>query len=69
MNAFVFFPSQLHWTAQELTEAVPLRLHEMFAYDAGRQARLASNASAVQRPLQRREYTPPAPLPSFFRIR
>jgi hypothetical protein len=69
MNAFVFFPSQLHWTAQQLTEAVPLRLHEMFAYDAGVPAQSASNASGPQRPLQRQGYTPPAPSPSFFRIR
>jgi len=34
MNAFAPFPSRLHWTAQQLADAVPLRLHELFAFDA-----------------------------------
>ena len=28
MDAFVSFPAQLHWTADDLAEAVPLRLHQ-----------------------------------------
>ena len=45
MNADVYFPSQLHWTAQELAEAVPLRLHELFAFDAGRDVDAANTRS------------------------
>ena len=66
MNADVYFPSQLHWTAQELAEAVPLRLHELFAFDAGREAD-ASNAS--HRLPQRKGYVPASPASPFFRIR
>ena len=66
MNADVYFPSQLNWTAQELAEAVPLRLHELFAFDAGRDAD-ASNAS--HRLPQREGYLPPSPASPFFRIR
>lgn len=34
MNAFAHFPARLHWTSQQLADAVPLRLHELFAFDA-----------------------------------
>ena len=37
MNAFDRFPARLHWNAQQLADAVPLRLHELPAFraDAG----------------------------------
>jgi hypothetical protein len=66
MNADVYFPSQLNWTAQELAEAVPLRLHELFSFDAGRDAD-ASNAS--QRLPQREGYLPAPTATSLFRVR
>ena len=50
MNANVFFPSQPHWTAQELAEAVPLRLHELFAFDAGRNGVFADSANSHLHP-------------------
>ena len=44
MNAFAQFPTRLHWTAQQLADAVPLQLHELFAFDARRNdARPAAN--------------------------
>jgi hypothetical protein len=66
MNADVYFPSQPNWTAQELAEAVPLRLHELFAFDAGRDVD-ASNASHALP--QRAGYLPPLPASAFFRVR
>lgn len=66
MNADVYFPSQPHWSAQELAEAVPLRLHELFAFDASRDM----DASNTPHALPRREgYLPPLPASPFFRIR
>jgi hypothetical protein len=65
MNADVYFPSQLHWTAQQLAEAVPLRLHELFAFDAGRDV----DASNTHHALPREGYLPPLPASPFFRIR
>ena len=49
MNADVYFPSQLNWTAQELAEAVPLRLHELFAFDAGRDVDASNTNHALHR--------------------
>ena len=66
MNADDYFPSQLHWSAQELAEAVPLRLHELVAFDVGRDMD-ASNIS--QRLPQREGYLPASPASPFFRIR
>jgi hypothetical protein len=68
-NAGVFFPSQLHWTAQELTEAVPLRLHELFAFAAARDgAADCANGRQAPRPPQR-NYLPATPAPEVFRVR
>ena len=69
MNANVYFPSQLNWTAQELAEAVPLRLHELFAFDAGRHVDASNTNHALHRLPQREGYLPPLPAPPFFRIR
>ncbi len=65
MNAFVVFPEHLHWTAQQLTEAVPLRLHELFPFDA------ATQGSAANRPLPRprRDYAPHPPMSERFSVR
>ena len=51
MNAFAHFPARLHWTAQQLTAAVPLRLHELFAFDASREdgCRCAANGGGGRR--------------------
>ena len=36
MNAFAQFPAHLHWTAQQLADAVPPRLSELYAFDVAR---------------------------------
>jgi hypothetical protein len=70
MNAsfFINFPSQLHWNADELTAAVPLRLHELFAYDAGREAPFTVDPDLPALP-GHRDYLPPSPPPALFRVR
>jgi hypothetical protein len=60
---------QLHWTAQELAEAVPYRLHELVRFDA--QAIAAANSvtkTARRFDLQRRGYAPSGDLPAFIRV-
>ena len=71
MNANVFFPSQPHWTAQELAEAVPLRLHELFAFDAGRNGVFADSANGHLHlgHGRARNYLPATPAPDVFRVR
>jgi hypothetical protein len=71
MNATVFFPPQLHWTAQELAEAVPLRLHQLFAFDAVRDGAPADidNTGSTWHQRQSRNYLPASPSPAFFRVR
>ena len=60
---------QLHWTAQELTEAVPRRLHELVRFDAESVEAANSVAKVVRRPdLQRRGYAPNGDLPAFIRV-
>lgn len=49
MNAFAHFPARLHWTAQQLADAVPLRLHEVFAFDAARDSSGRSAANGERR--------------------
>jgi len=65
MNAFVIFPAHLHWTSQQLAEAVPLRLHEMFAFDA----RSLADATSKAAPQPRRDYAPHPPMPERFSVR
>ena len=67
MNASVFFPSQPHWTAQELAEAVPRRLHELFAFDAQHDVRAAN--SLPPRTARRCNYLPATPALDVFRVR
>ena len=71
MNANVFFPSQPHWTSQELAEAVPLRLHELFAFDAGRNGAIVDSANG-RLDLDHghvRNYLPATPALDVFRVR
>jgi hypothetical protein len=68
MNATPAFPFRLHWSAQALADAIPLRVHELFApdglpQDAGNQARFAP----PPRPW-RAGYRPATPLPHRFLI-
>jgi hypothetical protein len=43
------FPFQLHWTSQELADAVPLRLHEMFGFQAGHDGAQTRSANSTTR--------------------
>ncbi len=66
------FPFGLHWDAQQLADAVPLRLHELFDFDAGRETAQACNAHRVGPPRARRvpgHYAGQSALPATFRIR
>ena len=51
MNAFAHFPSRLHWNAQQLADAVPLRLSELSGFD---NARDGVRAMAANQPARRR---------------
>lgn len=66
------FPFRLYWDAQQLVDAVPLRLHELFDFDAGREAAQASNAHRIAPPRATRvpsHYAGQGALPAMFRIR
>lgn len=74
MSAFLDFSAQPHWDPQALAGAVPirLRLHQLFAFDASRDA--PSQPSANREPAPRRawrqhEYLRVADMSIRFRIR
>lgn len=56
MNAFAHFPSQLHWNAQQLADAVPPRLHELYAFDARRDIAPRAAANTTRKPPARTGY-------------
>jgi len=62
---FLAFPAQLHWSAQDLADAVPLRLFELFAFDPADAMPSANRASART---HRRGYLPAAPLSTLFHV-
>jgi hypothetical protein len=66
-KGFLSFPERLHWTAQQLVEAVPLRLHEMYAFEAGPGAHVANRATRPPRPCP--DFAPCPPLAERFRVR
>lgn len=69
MNTSSTFPFALHWTAQELADAVPLRLFELFAFDAGADgADLDRCANQLPRRRRRGGYLRPTELPAFIRV-
>ena len=70
MNAFDHFPAHLHWNAQQLADAVPLRLHELLVADviAGAPAPQAANRTTTA--MRRASgYLAATSLPIHFRIR
>ena len=72
MSTHTAFPFALHWSAQDLADAVPrrLRLHELFAVDTPQTS--AGNDPCFRAPRVRgwhAGYAAPAPLPAYFRIR
>lgn len=68
MNAFARFPAHLHWTAQQLADAVPMRLHELFAFDAAR-AELRAAANTPRATPRRDGYLHRAPVFQRFHVR
>ena len=68
MDNFAYIPTRLHWTAQQLTDAVPLRLHQLYAFAAeSRPARIAANGERRRRPAVQ-AYAARSPLPARFCI-
>jgi len=68
MDTFAHFPA-LHWTAQQLTDAVPLRLHQLYAFVAGSApatGRAANGERAHRHPPA--AYAPRPALPPRFRV-
>ncbi len=63
-NAFLAFPDSLHWSAQDLADAVPLRLFELYAFDPADAQPCANHAT---RPAPCRSYVP-ATQATLFRI-
>ena len=70
MDTFAYFPARPHWTAQQLTDAVPLRLHQLFAFDAATSAdsRAAANGER-RRARATAAYAARSALPARFGIR
>ncbi len=63
------FPFAAHWTAQDLADAVPLRLFELFAFDAdGDGAHLGRVANHAPRRSLRGAYLRNSALPAFIRV-
>ncbi|KGM53191.1 hypothetical protein N800_06890 [Lysobacter daejeonensis GH1-9] len=68
MNASSHFPASLHWSAQELAAAVPLRLFELLDFDAPRDDARAANNAATPRRALRAGYACNAALPAHFHV-
>lgn len=70
MDTSSIFPFAPHWTAQDLADAVPLRLFELLAFDAGA-AGATAGRSANQPPRRglRGAYRRNGELPASFRVR
>ncbi len=66
------FPYGLNWTSQDIADAVPLRLFEVFDFDAVRAGFRTThqNASALPQPRAwRRAYSAAAALPARVLVR
>lgn len=70
MDTSSTFPFAPHWTAQDLADAVPLRLFELFAFDADAAGAIPGR-SANQPPRRglRGAYRRNGELPASFRVR
>ena len=66
-NASVAFPSQLHWDAQDIADAVPMRLFELYVFDPSQAMPSANRSAAARAP--RPSYTPAAAPHAMFRVR
>ena len=75
MNLRTHFPERLHWTADPLVDAVPPRLHQLFAFDAMTGADLQPDSANASRMASTRHtrsdlqaYTPDRPSHAVFRL-
>ena len=64
-NASVAFPTQLHWDAQDIADAVPMRLFELYVFDPS-EAMPSANRAAPRAP--RASYTPATSPHAMFRV-
>lgn len=49
MNAYAPFPARLHWNAQQLADAVPLRLSQLLGFERDRDIGHVAAANRVSR--------------------
>ncbi|MDH5835171.1 hypothetical protein [Luteimonas kalidii] len=68
MNHFAHFPARPHWTAQQLADAVPVRLHQLFAFDARHEGADAPAANAPRHRARDARYTRHSMLPPRFGV-
>jgi hypothetical protein len=64
-NAFLAFPESLHWSAQDIADAVPLRLFELYAFDPADAMPCANRAPTRH---AARSYLSPATQHTLFRV-
>lgn len=68
MYAYPALPPQFHWSAEQLADAVPRRLHQLPVFQAGGDLPEACNGlHKPRRPT--RGYLPASYLPAAFRVR
>ena len=71
MSTYPNFLSRLHWSAHDLAAAVPLRLFELYRFEADN-ANAADNAARFVRVKPTRDfrggYARPEPLPARFSV-
>jgi len=73
MNSPRYFSFPAHWSAHDLADAVPLRLSELFAFDAMLDGAFAASANAASGAAPaprawRHRYVRSAPAPAAFRV-
>ena len=72
MKASTHFPYGLNWTSQDIADAVPLRLFEVFDFDALRAGLRTTHQNASAQPPRRawrRAYAAAAALPTRVLVR
>jgi hypothetical protein len=71
MHTPTAFPFHLHWNAQDIADAVPLRLHQLYDIDHVGETALQASANQVgpQRRPRSTSYLPGSHLPALIRIR
>lgn len=67
MNAFTSLPHRFAWSAQQLADAMPRRLSELFVFDAAR-AGAGSAANEMSRTRRVPRYLRATELPRMFRV-